>query len=163
MGLENLVEFLNSKGIELIKVQIPNYHQRIMHFCVMSLLDQDLKEKSKAVLSNRERRESLSIKDAKESDKPLKEDSNSTYEDSSSKAREEVHSIKVPEKDVKVVGKIDLDSLNQKSKTEKKLEENTSEEPSQTEDKKTESSKEESREPIETIKIESKKFLAQRF
>ena len=88
-----------------------------MHFCVMSLLRiKILKKSRKPVLSNREKRESLSIKDTKESDKPVKEDSNSTDEDSSSKASEEVHSIKVPEKDVKVVGKIDLDSLNQKSK-----------------------------------------------
>ena len=159
VGLENLVEFLNSKGIEIDKS--PNTKlspENYALLCDEFAADQDLKEKSKAVLSNREKRESLSIKDTKESDKPVKEDSNSTDEDLNSKAREEVHSIKVPEKDVKVVGKIDLDSLNQKSKTEKKSEENTSEEPAQTEDKKTESSKEESSEPIETIKIESKKI-----
>ena len=159
VGLENLVEFLNSKGIEIDKS--PNTKlspENYALLCDEFAADQDLKEKSKAVLSNREKRESLSIKDTKKTDKPAKEDSNSTDEDSSSKAREEVHSIKVPEKDVKVVGKIDLDSLNQKSKTEKKSEENISEEPSQTEDKKTESSKEEPSEPIETIKIESKKI-----
>ena len=159
VGLENLVEFLNSKGIEIdknpnAKLSPENYALLCEEFAA----DQDLKEKSKAVLSNREKRESLSLKDTKESDKPLEEDSNTTDEESNTKIIEEVHSIKIPEKDVKVVGKINLDSLNQKSKPEKKSVEDSPEEPTQTEDNKNESSETESSDPIETIKIESKKI-----
>jgi translation initiation factor IF-2 len=74
VGLENLVEFLGSKDIEIDKS--PNTKltpEQYELLCSEFAADQDLKEKSKVVLSNREKRESLSIKDTKDSE-PIKEE-----------------------------------------------------------------------------------------
>ena len=163
VGLENLVEFLSSKGIEIdknpnTKLTPENYSLLCDEFAA----DQDLKEKSKGVLSHREKRESLSIEDSKELDEAPKEETEIVSSDSKPTAPEDVPSVKVPEKDLKVVGKIDLDALNQKSKPEKKTEEKPAEKPAE-ELKKPEEKKEKpvSEAPsgqIETIKIERKKI-----
>ena len=104
VGLENLVEFLGSKDIEIDKS--PNTKltpEQYELLCSEFAADQDLKEKSKVFLSNREKRESLSIKDTKEPE-PTKVDPEPVKSES-----EEVKDPKTkvaPEKDLKVVGKI---------------------------------------------------------
>jgi translation initiation factor IF-2 len=122
--------------------------------------DQDLKEKSKGVSNHREKRESLSIEDSKapEEEAPKEEPTSPPLEEKVSKT-EEIASIQVPEKDLKVVGKIDLDALNQKAKPEKKATEKPVEESKKDEIKEIEKPQEEApKEVIETIKIERKKI-----
>ena len=120
VGLENLVEFLGSKDIEIDKS--PNTKltsEQYELLCSEFAADQDLKEKSKVVLSNREKRESLSIKDTKDPEpvkehpEPIKEDPEPVKEvpEPAQKAPEEVKTPEpkmTPEKDLKVVGKIDF-------------------------------------------------------
>jgi len=153
VGLENLVEFLGSKDIEIDKS--PNTKltpEQYELLCSEFAADQDLKEKSKVFLSNREKRESLSIKDTKEPE-PAKVDPEPVKSES-----EEVKDPKTkvaPEKDLKVVGKIDLDALKKKPKSEpdQKLEEKSSDATKVVEDNPAE------KEPdVETIKIERKKI-----
>tara|TARA_Y100001978_G_C23701975_1_gene441649 strand:+ start:2852 stop:5449 length:2598 start_codon:yes stop_codon:yes gene_type:complete len=153
VGLENLVEFLGSKDIEIDKS--PNTKltpEQYELLCSEFAADQDLKEKSKVFLSNREKRESLSIKDTKEPE-PTKVDPEPVKSES-----EEVKDPKTkvaPEKDLKVVGKIDLDALKKKPKSEpdQKLEEKSSDATKVVEDNPAE------KEPdVETIKIERKKI-----
>ncbi|MDG2153063.1 MAG: translation initiation factor IF-2, partial [Crocinitomicaceae bacterium] len=161
VGLENLVEFLGSKGIEIdknpnTKLTPENYELLCNEFAA----DQDLKEKSKGVSNHREKRESLSIEDSKapEEEAPKEEPTSPPLEEKVSKT-EEIASIQVPEKDLKVVGKIDLDALNQKAKPEKKATEKPVEESKKDEIKEIEKPQEEApKEVIETIKIERKKI-----
>lgn len=161
VGLENLVEFLGSKGIEIdknpnTKLTQENYELLRNEFAA----DQDLKEKSKEVSTHREKRESLSIEDSKApEEEPSKEETVSSPPQETVSKTEEVTSVKVPEKDLKVVGKIDLDALNQKTKPEKKVAEKPKEEPAQEASEEKEKPKEEApKEVIETIKIERKKI-----
>ena len=161
VGLENLVEFLGSKGIEIdknpnTKLTQENYELLRNEFAA----DQDLKEKSKEVSTHREKRESLSIEDSKTpEEEPSKEETVSSPPQETVSKTEEVTSVKVPEKDLKVVGKIDLDALNQKTKPEKKVAEKPKEEPAQEASEEKEKPKEEApKEVIETIKIERKKI-----
>jgi translation initiation factor IF-2 len=157
VGLENLVEFLGSKDIEIDKS--PNTKltsEQYELLCSEFAADQDLKEKSKVVLSNREKRESLSIKDTKDP-QPVKEDPEPVKEDPepAQKAPEEARTPEpkiAPEKDLKVVGKIDLDALKKKPKPEPNLEKKSVEEPKAVEEKPADKP-----EVIETIKIERKK------
>jgi translation initiation factor IF-2 len=170
VGLENLVEFLGSKDIEIDKS--PNTKltpEQYELLCSEFAADQDLKEKSKVVLSNREKRESLSIKDTKdpepvkedpepvkEDPEPVKEDPEPVKEDPepAQKAPEEVKTPEpkiAPEKDLKVVGKIDLDALKKKPKPNP--EKKSIEEPKSVEEKPADKP-----EVIETIKIERKKI-----
>ena len=161
VGLENLVEFLGSKGIEIdknpnTKLTQENYELLRNEFAA----DQDLKEKSKEVSTHREKRESLSIEDSKApEEEPSKEETVSFPPEETVSKTEDVTSVKVPEKDLKVVGKIDLDALNQKTKPEKKVAEKPKEEPAQEASEEKEKPKEEApKEIIETIKIERKKI-----
>ena len=161
VGLENLVEFLGSKGIEIdknpnTKLTQENYELLRNEFAA----DQDLKEKSKEVSTHREKRESLSIEDSKTpEEEPSKEETVSSPPQETVSKTEEVTSVKVPEKDLKVVGKIDLDALNQKTKPEKKVAEKPKEEKAQEANEEKEKPKEEApKEVIETIKIERKKI-----
>ncbi len=161
VGLENLVEFLGTKGIEIdknpnTKLTQENYELLRSEFAA----DQDLKEKSKEVSSHREKRESLSIEDSKTPEaEPTKEETEPSPPVETVSKTEELSSIKIPEKDLKVVGKIDLDALNQKTKPEKKTAEKPKEEATQKEIEVKEKSQEDApKEEIETIKIERKKI-----
>jgi len=161
VGLENLVEFLGSKGIEIdknpnTKLTPENYELLCSEFAA----DQDLKEKSKGVSNHREKRESLSIEDSKtpEDETPKEEPAPAPVAEKTSQT-EEITPITVPEKDLKVVGKIDLDALNQKTKPEKKAPEEPVEEIKKEEVKEKETpEKEAPKEAIETIKFERKKI-----
>ncbi|MDO7613813.1 MAG: translation initiation factor IF-2, partial [Crocinitomicaceae bacterium] len=132
--------------------------------CSEFAADQDLKEKSKGVSNHREKRESLSIEDSKtpEDETPKEEPAPAPVAEKTSQT-EEITPITVPEKDLKVVGKIDLDALNQKTKPEKKapekpVEEIKKEEVKEKETPEKEAPKEAPKEAIETIKFERKKI-----
>ena len=147
VGLENLVEFLSSQDIEIDKS--PNTKltpEQYELLCNEFAADQDLKEKSKVVVTSREKRESLSIKDTKDQE-PTKEVIEPVKEEP-----EEVPTMPkiVPEKDLKVVGKIDLDALKKKSAAIS--EEKKPEEPKKEEEKPADVKVD----PVETIKVERK-------
>ena len=66
VGLPTIIEFLSSKGITIDtnpNTKLDKEHYEML--CDEFAADQDLKEKSKGVITNREKRESLSIRDTK--------------------------------------------------------------------------------------------------
>jgi translation initiation factor IF-2 len=151
VGIPTIVEFLGSKGIVIDPVptsRLEQEHYEIL--CQEFAADQSMKEQSKAAL-RREKRESLSIKDKPLEDQkpaPIIEDedegdinleeikrqvlSEATPKAPEPKAEavnpviEEVvaaePSAEVSENKVNVIGKIDLDALNQKTRPDKKKE-----------------------------------------
>ena len=151
VGIPTIVEFLGSKGIVIDPTptsRLEQEHYEIL--CQEFAADQSMKEQSKAAL-RREKRESLSIKDKPLEDQkpaPIIEDedegdinleeikrqvlSEATPKAPEPKAEavdpviEEVAAVEpsaeVSENKVNVIGKIDLDALNQRTRPDKKKE-----------------------------------------
>ena len=132
VGISTLVEFLESKGIRIDAN--PNTKLEGEHYDILQkefAADQSLKEQSKFTAVKRERRETISIRDSKhEESAPKKEEEE---DDSEPINVEEIKRIvqeepKKPEAEtaaksevqVQVIGKIDLDKLNNKTRPEKK-------------------------------------------
>ena len=168
VGLPTIIEFLNSKGITIDtnpNTKLDKEHYALL--CDEFAADQDLKEKSKSVLTSREKRESLSIEDSKKEEVPeVKEEPQLNVEEIKRQVAEEEAPAK-PEAGLKVVGNIDLNALKPKKKEPEAAtpkEEKKEEAPKQEEKKeepKLEEKKEdvpEEKEEIETIKIERKKI-----
>ncbi len=156
MGLDTIVEFLNSKGIEIdakpnSKLSQENYELLCDEFAE----DLSLKEKAKGVFSQREKRETLSIEDSKEEEELVDKESPAKTDEFKEELNKATITEKIPEKDLKVVGKIDLDAVNKKpdSKASSKDEEETD-----TAEKTSEEKKEDETKDVETIKIETKKI-----
>ena len=169
VGVPTLIEFLQSKGIKIDTN--PNTRLEQEHFemlCQEFAADQNLKEQSKSA-ARRERRESVSIKD-----KPEETPAIETEEEDDeainieqikqqvfTEAPKEVEPVK-PEpieesNDIKVqvVGKIDLSSINQKTRPDKKKPEPIQPEVKVEEKKIEEKAPEKVAEPeIETIRFE---------
>jgi translation initiation factor IF-2 len=169
VGVPTLIEFLQSKGIKIDTN--PNTRLEQEHFemlCQEFAADQNLKEQSKSA-ARRERRESVSIKD-----KPEETPAIETEEEDDeainieqikqqvfTEAPKEVEPVK-PEpieesNDIKVqvVGKIDLSSINQKTRPDKKKPEPIEPEVKVEEEKIEEKAPEKVAEPeIETIRFE---------
>ncbi len=135
VGISTLIEFLESKGV---KIEVnPNTKLEPEHYEILQkefAADQTLKEQSKFSGNKRERRETITLKDSKtENTQPEKEEEEEESEPinveeikrivSEEPKKEEVVTVK-PEREgdvkVQVVGKIDLDSLNTKTRPEKK-------------------------------------------
>ena len=135
VGISTLIEFLESKGV---KIEVnPNTKLEPEHYEILQkefAADQTLKEQSKFSGNKRERRETITLKDSKtENTPPEKEEEEEESEPinveeikrivSEEPKKEEVVAVK-PEREgdvkVQVVGKIDLDSLNTKTRPEKK-------------------------------------------
>ena len=179
VGLPTLVEFLNKKGIKIDSN--PNTRLEPEHFdllCKEFAADQDLMEQAKGTSNRRERRETLTISDvAPEEKKPTiselededAEDINleeikrqvfegPTKDDSSNKQTLE-QSPKIESSKVQVIGKIDLNALNLRSRPEKKDAVSSNNEEviqSKTEEEPVKSAPEEIQSPpvIETIRIQ---------
>jgi translation initiation factor IF-2 len=170
VGIPTLIEFLQSKGIKIDTN--PNTRLEPEHFdllCQEFAADQNLKEQSKSA-SRRERRESISINDKPE-ETPIVEideeedDVTINIEEikqqvytgtanevspKSSKSSDDSNDIKV-----QVVGKIDLSSINQKTRPDKKKPEPVEPEIKKVEEKIEEKAPEKETEPeIETIRFE---------
>ena len=149
VGLPSLVEFLESKGVKIDSnpnTKLDPEHFDLL--CTEFAADQSMKEQSKGP-AMREKRESLSLKDVREGDR-VDDKSSSEEEDeadinldeikrqvfSAPKAVEQIPSIEIKEKEVpieltqvpeekkevsvQIVGKIDLDAINQKTRPDKK-------------------------------------------
>jgi translation initiation factor IF-2 len=128
VGIQTLVDFLQSKGIKIDAS--PNTKLEADHFdilCQGFAADQNLKEQAK-VTTRREKRESLSLDDVQAPEKP--EEIEEEDEDTEINVEEIKRQILSPQEErpkseskIQVVGKIDLASLNQKTRPDKKKEE----------------------------------------
>ncbi len=133
VGITTLVEFLESKGIKIDAN--PNTKLEPEHYDVLRkefAADQSLKEQSKFTAVKRERRESISIRDSKQDEAPAVEEEEDAEpinveeikrivsEDGTSGKTEKESLTKGDEVQVQIVGKIDLDKLNTKTRPEKK-------------------------------------------
>jgi translation initiation factor IF-2 len=154
ISISTIVEFLESKGFEIDSKPNTKIEGEILDVLEEEFAeDKEAKEKSKDVLTGREKRESLSIKDIKEEEPANEQDE--------AEEQPAVETAKVETKvGTKVVGKIDLDSFNKKAKPAAKKEEEkkpeVKEEPVKEEKK--EKKEEEKPKEIETIKAGSDKL-----
>ena len=121
VGLPTIIEFLSSKGITIDtnpNTKLDKEHYELL--CDEFAADQDLKEKSKGVITNREKRESLSIRDTKKEEAPVvKEEPHLNAEEIKRKVAEEESPPKT-DSGLKVVGNIDLNALKPKKKADEK-------------------------------------------
>ncbi len=172
VGISTIVEFLSSKEVEIdsspnTKIEPEVYDLLLDEFGA----DLNLKEKVKATVIKREKRETVSLKDNKEEEESTPEPTPDP------ESKEEEPAVETPPAEeekpkVQVVGKIDLESINQKTRPSKKSEEKeeekkeeVKEEPKEepkSEEKPVEkpSEKEEStpEADVETIKVQTKKL-----
>jgi len=121
VGLPTIIEFLSSKGITIDtnpNTKLDKEHYEML--CDEFAADQDLKEKSKGVITNREKRESLSIQDTKKEEAPVvKEEPHLNAEEIKRKVAEEESPPKT-DAGLKVIGNIDLNALKPKKKADEK-------------------------------------------
>ena len=174
VGLPTIIEFLSSKGITIDtnpNTKLDKEHYEML--CDEFAADQDLKEKSKGVITNREKRESLSIQDTKKEEAPVvKEEPHLNAEEIKRKVAEEESPPKT-DSGLKVVGNIDLNALKPKKKAdEKKVDTTKAESVAEKKDevaavnpeleKEAEVKKEQEEssgsEEVETVKVERKKI-----
>ena len=111
VGISTLVEFLSNNGVNIetnpnTKLTPDQYEMLRTEFAA----DQTLKEQSKLSTVATEKRETISLRDEKEAPKD--------EEKKEEKKEETVEES--PQIQVKTVGKIDLDSINTKTRPEKK-------------------------------------------
>ena len=174
VGLPTIIEFLSSKGITIDtnpNTKLDKEHYEML--CDEFAADQDLKEKSKGVITNREKRESLSIQDTKKEEAPVvKEEPHLNAEEIKRKVAEEESPPKT-DAGLKVIGNIDLNALKPKKKAdEKKVDTTKAESVAEKKDevaavnpeleKEAEVKKEQEEssgsEEVETVKVERKKI-----
>ena len=117
VGMSTLVEYLESKGVKIdaspnTKLEPEQYDLLRTEFAA----DQDLKEQAKHTTVERERHETVSLRDTKKEEVEEKEEVAEPKKEEASGMR------------VQVIGKIDLDSLNTKTRPDKKAKEEPKEE-----------------------------------
>ena len=170
VGIQTLIDFLQSKGIKIDTN--PNTRLEPEHFdllCQEFAADQNLKEQSKSA-ARRERRESISLKDKPEETSTV--ETEEEEDDVTINIEEIKHQVftETPKEEtpkttesssdstdikVQVVGKIDLSSINQKTRPDKKKPEPVQPEVIKEEVKIEEKAPEKEAEPeIETIRFE---------
>jgi len=169
VGIQTLIDFLQSKGIKIDTN--PNTRLEPEHFdllCQEFAADQNLKEQSKSA-ARRERRESISLKDKPEETSTVETEEEDDVTINIEEIKHQVftetpkeETPKTPESSsestdikVQVVGKIDLSSINQKTRPDKKKPEPVQPEVIKEEVKVEEKAPEKEAEPeIETIRFE---------
>ena len=160
VGMSTLVDFLESKGVTIdaspnTKLTPEQYDLLRTEFAA----DLNLKEKAQATEIQREKRETISLRDNKE-EAPAKEE---PAREEPKLEEEKVEEAK-PSVKVQVVGKIDLDATKKSPKKEEPKEEPKKEEKEEPvkaeEEKKEEKDPEEKREEqkTETIRVERQKL-----
>lgn len=131
VGVSTLVEFLESKGIKIDLNPNTKLEEDQMNLLRGEFsADVDLKEQSKNSMASREKRETLSLKDTREieikQEAPLEEEEEETPINLEEIKRSVLEPVEVKPTPVEtntgvnVVGKIDLDALNQKTRPDKK-------------------------------------------
>ena len=124
IGVSTLVEFLESKGIKIDSNPNTKLEEDQMSVLRAEFAsDVELKEQSKSAAAGREKKETVTIKDTREVE-PVQEEIEDE-EDAPINLEEIKRSVLEPASTdanpkVNIVGKIDLASLNQKTKPEKK-------------------------------------------
>lgn len=144
VGMSTLVEFLQSKGVTIDAS--PNTKLSPEQFdllCTEFAADQNLKEKSKLTTVSREKRETITLRDKKE--EPASEEETEETEEEEVQEKE-----KQREDGPRVIGRIDLDSLNQKTRPDKKVKDTPPVEEKKEEPAKAEETKEERAEEKKT-------------
>ncbi len=153
VGMSTLVEFLESKGVTIdaspnTKLAPDQYEMLRVEFAA----DQNLKEQSKASTLSHEKRETISIRDKDpepkvEVEKPEEKPKPEPKVEEPVKAEEPVKKVESEEVEgpVKVIGKIDLDKINTKTRPDKAAK------------KKEEPKKEVEKPVVEKPKVEPKK------
>lgn len=141
VGISTLVDFLDSKGVKIDSN--PNFKLEEEHYVLLRqefAADHDLKEQSKQNPVKREKRETISLKDTRDTDEvtvaesnkieekpkveePEKSEEKPTPEIVEEKVSSEAKTVGEGEVKVQVIGKIDLDSLNTKTRPDKKKKE----------------------------------------
>jgi len=150
VGIATLVEFLDKKGVKIDAN--PNTKLDPEHYEILQkefAADQNLKEQSKFTTAVREKRETVSLRDTKQEEVVAKDEDlepinvekikQSVLEEPSKQidVHEEEDSIvevkptSTPEVQVQIVGKIDLDKLNTKTRPDKKKPEAEEKQPEQ--------------------------------
>jgi translation initiation factor IF-2 len=117
ISIATIVEFLETKGFEIDSKPNTKIEGEILDVLEEEFADdKEAKKNSENAVVGGEKRESLSIKDNKEEEPPVKEE-----EETEAEVEPAVETAKVESKvGTKVVGKIDLDSINQKTRPDKK-------------------------------------------
>ena len=160
VGMSTLVDFLESKGVTIdaspnTKLTPEQYDLLRTEFAA----DLNLKEKAQATEIQREKRETISLRDNKEEAPAKEEPAREEPKLEEEKVEDEKPSVKV-----QVVGKIDLDATKKSPKKEEPKEEPKKEEKEEPvkaeEEKKEEKDPEEKREEqkTETIRVERQKL-----
>ena len=142
VGISTLVDFLDSRGVKI--ESNPNFKLEEEHYVLLRkefAADHDLKEQTKQQPVKREKRETISLKDTRSTEEtPQVSESNNSDEQSKPNVVETPEVPSVPEVSeekqfseaktlgegdvkVQVVGKIDLDSINTKTRPDKKKKE----------------------------------------
>jgi translation initiation factor IF-2 len=150
VGIATLVEFLDKKGVKIDAN--PNTKLDPEHYEILQkefAADQNLKEQSKFTTAVREKRETVSLRDTKQEEVVAKEEDvepinvekikQSVLEEPSKQIDAhkdedsivEVKPTSTPEVQVQIVGKIDLDKLNTKTRPDKKKPETEEKQPEQ--------------------------------
>ncbi len=176
VGISTLVDFLGSKGVKIdtnpnTKLEEEHYDLLRKEFAA----DQNMKEQSKFTTVKKEKRETISIRDKSHDDTSViatEEEENEPISVEEIKRAVLESPDPEPEKEsndqqnikVSVVGKIDLESINTKTRPEKKQEEaeenqpelNEEPRPEQVKEKKIEEDSTPAKEEVETIRVERK-------
>lgn len=147
VGISTLVDFLDSKGLKIDSN--PNFKLEEEHYVLLRqefAADHDLKEQTKQNPVKREKRETISLKDTRDTEE------NTVTESQKAEVPEEITEVETPKEGIKegvsevveetpvseskvvgegdvkvqVVGKIDLDSINSKTRPDKKKKEEQS-------------------------------------
>jgi translation initiation factor IF-2 len=159
VGMSTLVDFLESKGVTIdaspnTKLTPEQYDLLRTEFAA----DLNLKEKAQATEIQREKRETISLRDNKEEAPAKEEPAKDQPKVEEEKVEEEKPSVKV-----QVVGKIDLDAVKKSPKKEEPKKEEKEEPVKAEEEKKEEKAPEEKKEEkkedkTETIRVERQKL-----
>jgi translation initiation factor IF-2 len=133
ISIATIVEFLGSKGFEIDSKPNTKIDGEVLAALEEEFADdKEAKENSENAVIGREKRESISIKDMKKEETPIEsEEKGDTQkpevEEVEEKEVEEEPEVETAKSDSKVgvavVGKIDLDSINQKTRPDKKKKE----------------------------------------
>ncbi|MCG8575678.1 MAG: translation initiation factor IF-2 [Flavobacteriales bacterium] len=151
ISISTIVEFLETKGVEIDSNPNTKIDPEIMSVLDEEFADdKEAKAISESAVSTTEKRESISLKDLKEEEPAKKKEE--VVEPKEEKEEEEPPKTTGTGVKVAVVGKIDLDSINQKTKPEK-AKPAAEKPPVVEEEKKEEEKKEEVKKPV----VEEKK------
>lgn len=154
ISIATIVEFLESKGFEIDSNPNTKIEGEILSVLEEEFAeDKEARQKSEGAVVSHEKRESLSIKDLKKEGEESTEEDEDDDEEEEKEAKPATETARSDSKvEVAVVGKIDLDSINQKTKPDKK-DKKEEEKPAAKKEEEKEAEKEDKKEE----KVEEKK------